>query len=394
MANRAAARMVCEPFSEEATIRAAREALHEIGGKASCAFVFASADYREALPDFLELVQLHAHAPMLAGCSGSGLISTSREEESATGFSLLLLHLPETELQVVSFSAEQAEEVRGGEAWRELAGVAQPPDGWIVLGNPASLPIEEWMEDWNAAFPGTPALGGLASGGSQLEDIYVFHDRHLVEGGVAIGLRGGVHIETIVSQGCRPIGEPFTVTGAEANIVTTLGSRPAYEILTETLDALPANMRSRIAGNIFAGLAMSEYVDEYKTGDFLVRNVIGADPNCGAVAIGAVPRVGQTLQFQLRDRLSANEDLQRMLLEKARTGVRPFANLLFSCGGRGQGLFGVQNHDAMALSEHLGPAPTAGFFCNGEIGPVGGRNYVHGYTASMALLCDPIQGRK
>jgi small ligand-binding sensory domain FIST len=133
---------------------------------------------------------------------------------------------------------------------------------------------------------------------------------------------------------------------------------------------------------------MSEYIDEYKTGDFVVRNLIAADPASGALAIGAHPRVGQTLQFQLRDRQSANADLQRMLEEKSRQGVKPFASLVFACNGRGRNLFGVPNHDASALRERFGPMASAGIFCNGEIGPVGGRNFAHGYTASIALFAD------
>ena len=218
--------------------------------------------------------------------------------------------------------------------------------------------------------------------------MFVYQDHRLVESAVALGFEGGLKVQTIVSQGCRPVGEPFTITGADENIVVALGSRPAYERLSETFEALPPNDKAHAAGNLFAGLATSEYVDEFKTGDFLVRNLIGADPQSGALAIGAQPRVGQTLQFQLRDRRSANEDLQRRLLEKSRAGEKPFAALIFSCNGRGTSLFGVAHHDASAVREHLGPIPAAGFFCNGEIGPVGGRNYVHGYTASIALLVD------
>ncbi len=258
-------------------------------------------------------------------------------------------------------------------------------EAWIVLGDPASLGIEEWLRDWNAAHPGVPCHGGLASS-ARGEEFFVFQDHQFVHAAVALGFRGGVRVESVVSQGCRPIGEPLTITGVEQNVIHSLGARRAYDRLNETVAALSSADQLRARGNIFAGLAMSEYVDEFKTGNFLVRNLLGADPQSGALALGALPRVGQTLQFQLRDRRSANEDLQRLLLEKTRHGVKPFASLVFSCAGRGKGLFGVAHHDANALSEHFGPLPSAGFFCNGEIGPVGGSNFVHGYTASIALL--------
>lgn len=390
MANSAASRLVLGPYSEEKVIEAARETLHAVGGHVSCAFVFVSADYQPAIIDFLELIQLHGHVPTLVGCSATGFLATGREAEQTSGFSLLFLHLPDTEIRPFAIDQGQVETLDDPEAWHRATGIAPDAvDAWIVFGNPTTLPIEPWLEAWNAAYPGVPCLGGLGSGGQDGSEIFVFHDRHLVEAGVALALRGGVQVHTIVSQGCRPIGDPFTITGAEENVVLSLGSRPAYERLSETFEALPSSDKAHAAGNLFAGLAVSEYVEDFKTGDFLVRNLVAADPNSGALAIGALPRVGQTMQFQLRDRRSASEDLHRMLLEKTRTGVQPFAALVFSCNGRGQYLFGVPNHDAAALKEHFGPMPTAGFFCNGEIGPVGGRTFVHGYTASIALFANP-----
>lgn len=388
MPNSAASRLVLAPYSEDLVKQHAQELLREVGGSVTCAFVFVSSDYQANLEDFLELLQVHGHVPVIAGCSGAGLIGTAQEAEDATGFSVLFLRLPETKLHSFALSSEALADLVGPASWHHATGV-KPPDvsTWIMLGNPAVLPVEDWLEEWNAAYPGVPCLGGLASAAPDRE-FFLYQDHHMVESAVALGFSGGCRVETLVSQGCRPVGEPFTITSADENIVHSLASRPAYERLSETFEALPASDKAHAAGNLFAGLAMSEYVDEFRTGDFLIRNLIGADPNSGALAIGAQPRVGQTLQFQLRDRRSANDDLQRMLLEKARAGVKPFASLVFSCNGRGQHLFGVPDHDARALSEHLGPVPSAGFFCNGEIGPVGGHNHIHGYTASIALFTD------
>jgi small ligand-binding sensory domain FIST len=215
----------------------------------------------------------------------------------------------------------------------------------------------------------------------------VFYERELVEGGMAVGFSGGVQVRSLVSQGCRPVGEPFTITGAEGHLVTSLGSRPAFEALDATFGSLPAADKALAQGNLFVGLAMSEYLEEYKTGDFLIRNLIGGDPQAGVLAVGALPRVGQTLQFQLRDRMSADAEMRQILGGLEESGVRPFASLVFSCTGRGRHLFGERHHDARVLKEVLGQHPSAGFFCNGEIGPVGGRNYVHGYSAALALFC-------
>ena len=373
--NSAAARLILAAYSEQSTIEAAQAALREIGGKVSCGFVFASADYRPHLPDFLELVQLHAHVPVLAGCSGSGLIGTNAEAEQATGFSLLLLYLPETEIVVHVLGADGSPSLPAGKA-----------DAWIVLADPLNFPVETWLSEINDDSARPVCLGGLSSGGSRGDDVFLFRDRAQVEGAIAVGFKGGVRIQTLVSQGCRPIGEPFTITGSEGNLVLTLASRPAYEVLEETFKSLPDSDKALAAGNIFVGLAISEYVDDFKTGDFLVRNLIGADPEQGIIAIGANARVGQTLQFQLRDRRSADAELRHLAAKKADEGVQPFASMLFACNGRGRHLFGAPNHDAAVLREYFGAAPSAGFFCNGEIGPVGGKNFVHGYTASAALF--------
>jgi small ligand-binding sensory domain FIST len=198
----------------------------------------------------------------------------------------------------------------------------------------------------------------------------------------------GTTIRTIVSQGCKPVGEPFTITQAEENLVYSLGSRPAYQVLSETFNALSDNEKERARGNLFAGIAASEYVAELKRGDFLVRNLLGADPQTGAVAIGARARTGQTLQYQLRDKRTAHTDLVELATVNGLQGCEPFASLIFSCNGRGQRFFGAPNHDAATLAEIFGPVPSAGFFCNGEIGPIGHASYLHGYTASVALFCD------
>ena len=403
MKNRAAARLVLANYEEDKVIAAAREARAEIGAgnPVSVAVVFVSADYAEHLEEFLELVRVYGQAPLLVGCTGGGLIGTGREEESKSGFSLLLLSLPNTVVTPFEFSQGQVEESSGPGYWQMETGLsAEDVDAWIVLANPFRLDLDRWLGEWNVAYPGVPALGGMASAtdadGDSADNVVLFRDGHAIAGdGLALGLRGGVRVQTVVSQGCRPIGEPLTVTGVKGgNLLMTLGSKPAYEVLNGVFQGLTEKERSRANGNLFAGLAMSEYLDEYKRGDFLIRPILGADREAGAVAIGGNVRVGQTLQYQLRDRDSADEDLRelcqvvRLENETAAPVVRPFATLLFACNGRGKGLFKAPNHDAGLLVEIFGALPGAGFFCNGEIGPVGKQNFVHGYTASVALLCE------
>ena len=388
MPNRAVSRLVLSEYSEGAVKDAASQARAELDAEVSCAVLFFSPDYSEHLEDFLELVRVYGRVPLLVGCTGGGLIGTGREAEDRSGFSLLLLSLPRTELTVCELSQTQVEESTGPAYWQMESGVdADGVDAWIVLAHPQRFGAERWLAEWNAAYPGVPTLGGLASGDQ--ENFIICRDGHAISGdAVALGLRGGVQVRTIVSQGCRPIGEPLTITGAKQNLLLSLGSKPAYSVLNNVFNGLSKQEKDRARNNLFAGLATSEYLDEYKRGDFLIRNILGADPEAGAVAIGSPLRVGQTLQYQLRDRDSADEDLRELCHAAEEDGARPFASLLFSCNGRGRGLFSVPDHDAGVLAEIFGPHPATGFFCNGEIGPVGKHNYLHGYTASAVLLCD------
>lgn len=387
MPNAAASRLVLAKYAEPVVIETARSALHEIGGHVSCAFVFCSPDYQENLGDFLELLQLHAHAPILVGCSGSGLIGTNAEAEMAEGFSFLLLNLPETKVHPFGFDDTNVPEWDDGPAWREFMGT-ETADAWLLMADPTTVPVEPWLAALTEAYPGVPCIGGLASGGRTGEDLFVFRNRELVEGGgVALGFQGGVRVASLVSQGCRPIGEALPVTGVEHNVIQTLGARPAYKVLDEAYQSLSDREKEAARGNLFAGLAMREDLDEFHRGDFLIRNILGADESSGAVAVGAFPRVGQTVQWQLRDRKAADDDLRRRAGRLVDAGVKPFASLMFSCGGRGRHLFGAPNHDAAIMAEVFEEHPSAGFFCNGEIGPVGERNFVHGYTASAALFC-------
>lgn len=389
MTNSAASRLVLAPFDEQIVAEAARETLRAAGGHVSCAFVFASSDYQPHLEDFLELVQLHGHVPLIVGCSASGVIGTAVEAEQQSGFSLLFLHLPNTKLTAFEFGGEDIESEDGPAGWQRRSGLKiEDVDAWFVLANPFSIPVDRWLHQWNDAYPKVPTIGGLASGGEGAEDVFIFHDHRRVESGaIALALQGGVRVTAVVSQGCTPIGEPLLITGADNNVILSLGSKPAYEALSEAFASLPDSVKERAQGNLFAGLATSEYLDDFKRGDFLIRNIIGANPDTGAVAIGDYPRVGQTMQYQLRDRTAADDDLRERLVD-ASGAKPPFASLVFCCNGRGKNLFGKANHDAAALAKMFGSIPATGLFCNGEIGPVGAKNFVHGYTASIALLAD------
>ena len=369
-------------FSADTVVEAAAELRQATGGSAALAFAFVSADYLPHLDEFSELVRVDGHVVDLVGSTGIGLTSNGREEEEGSGFSLLALVSEEASFQVVELRQDDVQGSDGPAFWRKLGG---DHDGaWVALTNPFVFDTEGWLQEWNASYPGAACIGGLASGTQGEEDSAVFWNGRVVDG-VAVAVKG-LRVVSAVSQGCRPIGEPLTVTKAEHNVVYALGSHPAYEALESAFEALTETEKASARGNLFAGLAGTEYVEDFKPGDFLIRTILGADPNSGAVVIGGVPRVGQTLQYQLRDRESADTEWRSVLRRAAKGEGRPVASLLFACAGRGSRLFGSESHDASLLEEILGSHVSAGFFCNGEIGPLQGRNHVHSYTASCALF--------
>jgi small ligand-binding sensory domain FIST len=384
----AGSRLILGGFQEGAVAAAAEEALAECGGHPTCGFLFLSPDWLAHVNEVLDLVRLHGRVPLLVGSVGAGLIGVAREAEGSAGMSLLLVRLPEIKLVPVLISREQIEESTGPAYWQMETGLGPGDvDSWIVLANPFTPNLEGWLTEWNLAFPNASNIGGLASGISGNNESALLLDGDLVDAAVvALALKGG-KVRTLVSQGCKPVGEPFTITQADENLVYALGSRPAYQVLSETFNSLSEEEKERARGNLFAGLAASEYVADLKRGDFLVRNLLGADPQTGAVAIGARARTGQTLQYQLRDKTTAHADLFDLARLREKQGCTPFASLIFSCNGRGKRFFGVPDHDAATLADVFGPVPSAGFFCNGEIGPVGRASYLHGYTASVALFC-------
>ncbi|TLD72840.1 hypothetical protein FEM03_01850 [Phragmitibacter flavus] len=373
-------------FDETKAIEAARRAHQQLGDHATIAFLFVSCDLRESLADLIELVQIHARCPQVVGCSASGLINGEQEDEEANGFSLLVLRLPQTEVNVVSLPPENHDS-----SWDQIRRWNREGcDGWVLLGNPVLLG-EEWMNQWNRTIGSVPVYGGLAGGSHRAEELFVFDQGGVHENAsaIAIGLRGGIQFSGLVSQGCRPIGEPFTITKADENLIHQLASQSAYEQLQSTFHNLSEQQRERAQGNILIGLAMSEYVEDFNTGDFLVRSILGGDPDKGAIAVGALPRVGQTLQFQLRDKEAASADLHYALGKcQQHLANPPFAAILFSCGGRGKHLFGRPHHDASQFAATFGTTPLAGFFCNGEIGTVGDKAYLHGFTASALILAN------
>jgi small ligand-binding sensory domain FIST len=391
MARLAASRLVSGPYDAIRVRETAEELRQEVGGAPTFATVFATPDYGPQAADFLEQIRISGHVSTLAGCTGAGLAGRGQEQEEGSGFSLLFVSMPGLRARTLAIEQDLIESAQGPETWHERTGVAPAKvRGWLALLDPFSLDRDGWLKQWNQAYPQAPIFGSGAGGGANDAEALVFCDGRASSGGVVMSLEGDLSVQAVVSQGCKPIGEPLTVTQARRNVLLRLGSRPAYEVLHDVYRDLTDEEREQARGHLFAGLAVTEYLEEYKRGDFLVRNIIGADPDSGAVAINAVPRVGQTLQYQLRDSAMASDELRKLLRARADQPLpEPSAALLFTCHGRGRELFGRNHHDAGLIDDYFPGLPVAGVFSNAQIGSIGGRAFAHGYTASIALLTPP-----
>ena len=318
----------------------------------------------------------------IIGCSGQAVIGPGVEAEHAPSIAILALEAPDATLFPLRIDPRATTP-----ADYDLIEDSKATT-WLLFSDPFSLNTENLVAGLQQRYPSLTVMGGMASAHDDHAGTAVFLDGQVHrDGAVMLGLLG-IDVHPIVAQGAEPLGEPWTITDCEQNVVRTIGSRPAAEVLIETLGALDEVARRRAQENLLVGLAMDEYADTHTRGSFLIRNIMGANREEGWVAINAIPRVGQTLQFQFRDADAADIDLRKHLQEfKASFGdVEVLGAICCSCNGRGIGLFGTAHHDAAAIGDELAGVPTAGFFCNGEIGPVGGTNFLHGFTASIAIL--------
>jgi small ligand-binding sensory domain FIST len=362
----------------EAVTEVADAARAALGGvRPDLAVVFASPQHAAEYERVPELLRAQLDPAVLVGCSAGGVIGDGREVEGAPGLSVTAAVLPGVRVRPFHLS---------GGAPLPLA----PGDdsSLVLLADPMSFDTERFLRAVEAAHPASTVVGGLASGGHEPGANALFLDGAVHRAGlVGVALDGDVAIETIVAQGCRPVGDPMFVTRAEGNVLYELDGRPAIEVLHELHLRSSKEDKALFRGSLFLGLVMHADEESYRQGDFLIRNILGIDPKTGALAVGAQLHEQQVVQFHLRDARTSAEDLDALLARhKAAEAGAPAGALLFSCLGRGRHLYGRPDHDTDAFRRHLGPVPLGGFFCNGEIGPVEGRTFLHGYTSSFGLF--------
>lgn len=355
-------------------------------GAVDLALLFLSGHLAEAADEVALGLRASISAGVLVGCTCEGLIGGDREIEGESAATLLAARLPGVTLRPFRIGLTEWEGLlTEEERLQQRVGAGEAHRAQILLGDPFTTPVDPLLQALDRLFPGCPTVGGMASAGHRPgANRMLLNGEVYAEGAVGVGLGGDLRVETVVSQGCRPIGRPMVVTRAEENFLLELGRRPALSALEEMVGELSPEERELLQSGLLIGIVIDEYKERFDRGDFLVRGLIGADPESGALAVGDGVRAGQSIQFHVRDAATADEDLRHLLAPHRGTG--PAGGLIFSCNGRGRRLFPVPHHDVRAVLDAVPGTPLAGFFAAGELGPIGGRCFIHGHTASIALF--------
>jgi small ligand-binding sensory domain FIST len=356
------------------------------------AFVFFSVHHSEKAQIISAMLRQELSLEVCLGCSGEGIIAGSEEVETAAALTLWVACLPHVRMTPLRLEFSETQDQIQMAGWPEPC---SQPSTFILLADPFTTPVHDVLSVMADRYPNGKAVGGLAGGGHGAGENRLIKDAEVYNGGlVGVQLSGPIDIRTVISQGCCPIGERYVVTKADHNLVYELGGQPALQRLQEVFETLEGPQRRAAHRALHIGIAIDEHRNRFERGDFLVRNLVGADQQAGAIAIGDLVQEGQTVQFQLRDAKSASDDLHVLLAaNRVKHKNPPLGALLFSCCGRGEGLFGYAHHDSTVVQERIGQIPVSGFFAQGEIGPVGERNFLHGYTASVAIFSRPEEAQ-
>jgi len=377
----------------EAVNEASEQIITSLGGQQpDLAVVFVSShhstSYSSAPGAFAEALG----ARVLIGCSAAGVIGGGQEVERRPGIAISAAIL--SGVDIIPFHVNQDElpsPDAAPEEWQSLLGI-RPEDcpAIMLLPDPFTLRSDHLLAGLDFAYPSTVKIGGLASGGGQPGTNALFLNEKMIgTGAVGVAFTGDLAVETVVAQGCRPIGKPLMVTESELNVISRLGDKTPMEVLRDIFEAATAREKRLIRRSLQIGIVMDRLAQDRSEGEFLIRNVLGADEEDGTLAVGELVQEGQIVQFFIRDAQAADEDLRMMLeeyIDNLDEGDAPASALLFSCLGRGQYLYGSPDHDIGMFTEMVADIPIAGFFSNGEIGPIGDQTFLHGYTASFALF--------
>jgi small ligand-binding sensory domain FIST len=366
----------------------AAEVRSKLGGRrVDLGLLFATAHFEDELGNVATKLYDLLIPRSLIGTTGESVICGDVEYEQRPAVALWAAHLPAVHVTAFHLSQADVQRLEEPTAWHDHLGLApQERPYFVLLNDPYTLNVLELLERLGTAYPGRPAIGGVASAGEAPgQNIMIFDGQPLHHGLCGVALRGDLQVDTVVSQGCRPIGRHLVITEAERNVIRELGGKPPLAVVVETLrECSTRDIELARSGGLLIGRVINEAQARFSRGDFLIRNPIGFEQDSGAMVINDLVRPGQTIQFHVRDKDSADDDLVSLL------GARPRGSaagaLLFTCNGRGTRLFKDRHHDARTITRACDARPLAGLFCAGEIGPVGRRNFVHGHTASVAFF--------
>ena len=381
-----------DPKLDTAIARAASIIRVQLDGAAPDLIVaFVSPHHAAGFAHVPALIAAELGSGLLIGCSAGGVIGGGKEIEQRPGFSLTAATLPGVTVRPLQLETDALPSPTAKAAqWQELLGIdpAEEPH-FVMLPDPFSFDVESLLRGLDQIYPTGSKIGGIASGGRQPGDNALFLGKRVARSGaIGIALSGDVAVDTVVAQGCRPIGDPMFVTSCARNLIRALDGRRPLDVLRDLHDELDERDRQLARHSLFLGIVMKEDRQEYRQGDFLIRNLMGIDPQSGALAVAALLDENAIVQFHLRDGRTSSQDLADMLRAYRASGARamPSGALLFSCLGRGEFLYGVADHDSQAFRSCVGDIPLGGFFCNGEIGPVHGTTFLHGYTSAFGLF--------
>ena len=376
-----AAALSQHPLAAHAVGEVIGQVLERLDGEPDLAVLFPTVHHQDELDDVVETVRTLLRPRTLVGAVASSVLGGAQEVEDRPAIALWAARFPAA-VTPVRLMADLT-----GDGWMVggLPDDVAPGTTMLLLTDPFSFPTDRFVDALGETHPGVAVAGGMASGGGPGGNRLVLDGEVLDDGAVGVLFDPAVPIRTLVSQGCRPIGEPLVVTKGEGQVIQELAGRPALERLQQLLEALPPDDRKLVARGLHLGRVINEQQVDFGRGDFLIRNVLGADRNAGAIAVGDEVQIGCTVQFQVRDADSADEDLKTLLGERL-GGDEASAALVFTCNGRGTHLFGVPDHDAGVVNDYVRGGSLAGMFCAGELGPVGGRSFLHGFTASVLLF--------
>jgi small ligand-binding sensory domain FIST len=383
-----ASALTLETDLKKAALELADEFERSLGaGPIDLLFVFPSSQYAAEAPTLLDRFRDVLSPKVLVGCTGEGVIGSEHEIEGEPAIAVVAARMPDVQLEPFVLLPPAIQQV--SDTPRTMPSAIHAGKGtkaFIMLADPFSTNVDGLLQAFNTAYPSVPVIGGMASGArAPGETALLLNDHTYRQGAVGVSLAGPITVDAIVSQGCRPVGPPFTVTDGDANVIKRLDDKPALASIQDVIEELSEEDKALLANGLFVGRAIDPTKEVYGRGDFLIRGVVGIDRKTGAIAIGDFVDKDESVQLHVRDADTAREDLEMMLTPHSLFGT-PSGAVLFSCNGRGTRLYDHPDGDISAINSFFEGLPVAGFFCAGEIGPIGGKNFLHGHTASLALI--------